>query len=184
MLLLPTTVLAAEGATASTDAGIYDVLIPLIVLLPILGFAFTALFGRRLQLRFGRGAAEIVPIGHHRADLADRAGRDRARAPARRAVRRGGPRRHALDVDPGRRLQRRHRLPRGRADRLPPDRRDHDRHARARVLDRVHGPRQRHVAVLRLPQPVHVLDARCWCSPTAGCWCSPAGSWWACRATR
>ena len=44
MLLLPTTVLAAEGATASTG-GIYDVLIPLIVLLPILGFAFTALFG-------------------------------------------------------------------------------------------------------------------------------------------
>ncbi len=62
MLLLPTTVLAAEGATASTG-GIYDVLIPLIVLLPILGFAFTALFGRRLQMRFGRGAAEIVPIG-------------------------------------------------------------------------------------------------------------------------
>src|SRR3954449_3185042 len=41
----------------------YDTLIPLIVLLPILGFAFTALFGRRLQLRFGRTAAEIVPLG-------------------------------------------------------------------------------------------------------------------------
>ncbi len=62
MLLLPTTVVAAEGATASAG-GIYDALIPLIVLLPILGFAFTALFGRRLQMRFGRWAAEIVPIG-------------------------------------------------------------------------------------------------------------------------
>src|SRR3954465_444169 len=41
----------------------YETLIPLIVLLPILGFAFTALFGRRLQLRFGRTAAEIVPLG-------------------------------------------------------------------------------------------------------------------------
>ena len=41
----------------------YDTLIPLIPLLPILGFAFSALFGRRLQLRFGRTAAEIVPLG-------------------------------------------------------------------------------------------------------------------------
>jgi len=41
----------------------YDMLIPLIPLLPILGFAFTALFGRRLQLKFGRTAAEIVPVG-------------------------------------------------------------------------------------------------------------------------
>jgi NADH-quinone oxidoreductase subunit L len=40
----------------------YETLIPLIPLLPILGFAFTALFGRRLQLRFGRTAAEIVPL--------------------------------------------------------------------------------------------------------------------------
>ncbi len=41
----------------------YETLIPLIALLPILGFAFTALFGRRLMLRFGRTAAEIVPVG-------------------------------------------------------------------------------------------------------------------------
>src|SRR3954453_9244737 len=41
----------------------YETLIPLIVLLPSLGFAFTALFGRRIQLRFGRTAAEIVPLG-------------------------------------------------------------------------------------------------------------------------
>jgi NADH-quinone oxidoreductase subunit L len=41
----------------------YVTLLPLIPLLPILGFAFTALFGRRLMLRFGRGVAEIVPVG-------------------------------------------------------------------------------------------------------------------------
>ena len=41
----------------------YETLIPLIPLLPILGFAFTALFGRRLMLKFGRAAAEIVPVG-------------------------------------------------------------------------------------------------------------------------
>ena len=46
----------------AADPGIYGILIPLIPLLPILGFAFTALFGRRLQLRFGRTAAEIVPL--------------------------------------------------------------------------------------------------------------------------
>ncbi|MFN8629373.1 MAG: NADH-quinone oxidoreductase subunit L [Chloroflexota bacterium] len=41
----------------------YETLIPLIPLLPIAGFAFTALFGRRLMLKFGRTAAEIVPLG-------------------------------------------------------------------------------------------------------------------------
>jgi NADH-quinone oxidoreductase subunit L len=41
----------------------YDTLIPLIPLIPILGFAFNALFGRRLQMSFGRWAAEIVPVG-------------------------------------------------------------------------------------------------------------------------
>jgi len=41
----------------------YETLIPLIPLLPVLGFAFTALFGRRLQAKGGRTAAEIVPVG-------------------------------------------------------------------------------------------------------------------------
>jgi len=41
----------------------YETLIPLIPLLPILGFAFSALFGRRLQAKGGRAAAEIVPVG-------------------------------------------------------------------------------------------------------------------------
>ncbi len=64
MHLLPVTLLAAtEPVGASADPGIYGILIPLIMLLPIAGFAFSALFGRRLQFRFGRGAAEIVPIG-------------------------------------------------------------------------------------------------------------------------
>ena len=40
----------------------YETLIPLIVLLPILGFAFTALFGRRLQMAYGRRAANAVPV--------------------------------------------------------------------------------------------------------------------------
>ena len=65
MHLLPSLILAAveaEPVGVATDPGIYGVLIPLIPLLPILGFAFTALFGRRLQLRFGRTAAEIVPL--------------------------------------------------------------------------------------------------------------------------
>jgi hypothetical protein len=65
MHFLPSTILAAtEGAVegVAADPGIYGILIPLIALLPILGFAFTALFGRRLQARFGRGGAELVPI--------------------------------------------------------------------------------------------------------------------------
>src|SRR5689334_5251525 len=69
MHLLPTLLFAAttEGAAAAgaapLDEGTYRLLIGLIPLLPILGFAFTALFGRRLQARFGRWAAEIVPVG-------------------------------------------------------------------------------------------------------------------------
>ncbi len=65
MHLLPSLIFAAveaEPVGVAADPGIYGILIPLIPLLPILGFAFTALFGRRLQLRFGRTAAEIVPL--------------------------------------------------------------------------------------------------------------------------
>ena len=40
----------------------YDTFIPLIAILPISGFAFTALFGRRLQAEFGKAAASAVPI--------------------------------------------------------------------------------------------------------------------------
>jgi NADH-quinone oxidoreductase subunit L len=40
----------------------YDTLIPLIAILPIAGFAFTALFGRRIQAQYGKVAASAVPI--------------------------------------------------------------------------------------------------------------------------
>jgi NADH-quinone oxidoreductase subunit L len=64
MHLLPSVVLAAtEEGAGLVDPGIYATLIPLLVLLPIAGFAISALFGRRLQLSFGRWAAEIVPVG-------------------------------------------------------------------------------------------------------------------------
>ena len=39
----------------------YDALIPLIPILPLAGFAFTALFGRRLQAA-GKLAASAVPL--------------------------------------------------------------------------------------------------------------------------
>ena len=38
-------------------------LIPLIVLLPIAGFAFSAVFGRRIQFVYGRPTASLVPVG-------------------------------------------------------------------------------------------------------------------------
>ena len=37
-------------------------LIPLIPALPIAGFAFSALFGRRLQAAYGIRAASLVPV--------------------------------------------------------------------------------------------------------------------------
>jgi len=40
----------------------YDTLIPLIAILPIAGFAFTALFGRRIQAQWGKPAASAVPL--------------------------------------------------------------------------------------------------------------------------
>ncbi len=40
----------------------YETLILLIPALPIAGFVFAALFGRRLQSRFGRNAAGLVPV--------------------------------------------------------------------------------------------------------------------------
>ena len=60
--LLPVTAFAAVDPGGSADPGIYATLIPLLLLIPIAGFSFNALFGRRLQLRFGRWAAEIVPV--------------------------------------------------------------------------------------------------------------------------
>ena len=51
-----------EPVVTGGDPGSFPLLIALIPLLPILGFAFTALFGRRLQAKGGRTAAEIVPV--------------------------------------------------------------------------------------------------------------------------
>ena len=65
MHLLPSLLFAAtEGAEGGTavapfDVATYQLLISLIPLLPILGFAFTALFGRRLMAKWGRGVAEL-----------------------------------------------------------------------------------------------------------------------------
>ena len=65
MHFLPSVIFAAEAGAepvVAADPGMYGILIPLIPLLPILGFAFTALFGRRLQMRFGRNAAALLPV--------------------------------------------------------------------------------------------------------------------------
>ena len=40
----------------------YEALIVAILALPIAGFAFTALFGRRIQARYGRNAVDAVPV--------------------------------------------------------------------------------------------------------------------------
>jgi NADH-quinone oxidoreductase subunit L len=61
MHLLPSTILALVTEPAA-DPGMYGWLIPLIPLIPIAGFAFTSLFGRRLQARYGRNAASAAPV--------------------------------------------------------------------------------------------------------------------------
>jgi NADH-quinone oxidoreductase subunit L len=63
MHFLPSFIFAAVEGAEVGDLGPYALPVALIPLLPILGFAFTALFGRRIQARFGRLAAEIVPLG-------------------------------------------------------------------------------------------------------------------------
>jgi len=60
---LLSTLFAAGSQAVAADPGQYPLLIALIPLLPLLGFAFTSLFGRRLQAKGGRTAAEIVPVG-------------------------------------------------------------------------------------------------------------------------
>ena len=66
---------------------------------------------------------------------------------------------HALHLDPGRRPPGRGRLPLRQPDRGHAHRRHLDRRARARLQHRLHGPRPRSLALLRLPQPLHVLHA-------------------------
>ena len=95
-------------------------------------------------------------------DRGDAGGVERADRCGAAAARLGGHarlRRRSLGVDPGRRLPCRARDPGRPADRLPADRRHDDRPAGPRLLDRLHEPRPRVLAVLRVPEPVHVLDA-------------------------
>ncbi len=106
------------------------------------------------QARRGRGAPGG---GGHRLGRGD----DRRRRRAQRAAPFGE---HGHGVTfwhwiPAGKFSGRRRLLRRRPDRLPADRGDHDRPARPHLLDRLHEPRPGLLAVLRLPQPVHVLDA-------------------------
>ncbi|HET7727969.1 MAG TPA: hypothetical protein VFK54_11675, partial [Candidatus Limnocylindrales bacterium] len=59
---LLSTATEGEGAGAVTG-GTFDLLLPLIIALPLAGFLFSALFGRRIQAAFGRTAASLVPVG-------------------------------------------------------------------------------------------------------------------------
>ena len=77
----------------------------------------------------------------------------------RARLRRRGAALHALHVDPGGQLRDRRQLRRRRADGRAADRGHDHRHARPRLLDRLHGPRPGPLALLRLPQPVHVQHA-------------------------
>ena len=77
----------------------------------------------------------------------------------------------------------RRRLLRRRADRLPADRGDDDRPARPRLLDRLHEPRPGLLAVLRLPQPVHVPMLLLVLADNFLRRVRRPGSWSACRAT-
>ena len=96
-----------------------------------------------------RGLRRLADLDGRRVLRPDRAG----------AIRRGRVRRPDVRVDPGRQLHRERRLLRRQPDRLPADRGDHDRVAGPRLLDRVHGSRPGVLALLRLPELVHVLDA-------------------------
>src|SRR5512142_1090872 len=49
-------------ASSPMNASLADTLIPLIPALPLAGFAFTALFGRRIQFAAGKRAASLVPV--------------------------------------------------------------------------------------------------------------------------
>jgi NADH-quinone oxidoreductase subunit L len=54
---------AATGAVPGpVDAATFDLLIPLILALPLAGFALSALLGRRLQHAFGRTASSLIPL--------------------------------------------------------------------------------------------------------------------------
>ena len=62
MNLLATTVEGA-GEAVGASALPFELLMALIALLPLAGFVFTTIFGRRLQATRGRKAASLVPVG-------------------------------------------------------------------------------------------------------------------------
>ena len=90
---------------------------------------------------------------------------------------------HALHVDPGRRPPGRSRLLHRQPDRGACSSSSLDRHAGPHLQHRLHVPRPRPLALLRLPQPLHVLDAAARPGGRATSSSSPPGSSWACRAT-
>ena len=145
----------------------------------------------RSSRRSSAGGSASRPTGS-RCSRSSRSGSSRwpssfAGADRRRAVLEGRSRTatafHWFDWIPAGDVHRRGRLLRRPADGLPADRGHDHRPAGPHLLDRLHEPRPGLLAVLRLPQPVHVQHARCWSSRTRGCWCSWPGSWSACRAT-
>ena len=131
----------------------WETLVPLIAGLPL-----AASCDRAGRAAAGQAGALDPGAGGLRR-VADRDGRRVLGADRHGAVRRGRVRRPAVRLDPGRQRSGQRRLLRRQPDRLPADRGDHDRAAGPRLLDRLHEPRPGLLAVLRLPQPVHVLDA-------------------------
>ena len=143
----------------------------LLLLLPIAGFA---LHGAVRPPAVARGASRsiagaasssssgpspcylVVPGAHARAPSATRPSRSRSGRGSRPATSRSTS------------------TSRRQPDRGAAARGHDDRHARARLLHRVHGPRPRPLALLRLPQPVHVPHAAAGPRRRTTCWCSPA----------
>ena len=123
----------------------------LVLGLPLAGFLLTGLVGRRLGDR-----PWIISVT---AILAATADRQRARAGGPPGSGARAPRLHALHLDPGRGPPGRGRLPLRQPDRGHAHRGHLDRRAGARLQHRLHGPRPGQVALLRLPQPLHVQHA-------------------------
>jgi NADH-quinone oxidoreductase subunit L len=62
-LLLTGLTLTATETAPTVGGGRFELLIPLIALLPLIGFIVAAGLGRRIQARAGRSAASLIPVG-------------------------------------------------------------------------------------------------------------------------